>query len=42
MEYYWQIIEVRETVMPGMFDIFALTGPTSMQKIRLKVLVFYI
>ena len=37
MEYYWQIIEVRETVMPGMFDIFALTGPTSMQKIRLKV-----
>jgi DNA polymerase epsilon subunit 1 len=37
MEHYWQIIEVRETIIPGTFDIFALTGAGSMQKIRLNV-----
>ena len=37
MEHHWQIIEIRETPSPGIFHVFALTAPGTMQRVVLKV-----
>jgi DNA polymerase epsilon subunit 1 len=33
----WQIIEVRETEIPGDFVVWAMTGPRSLQRLQLQV-----
>ena len=37
MEHHWQILEIRETLNPGLFHIFALTSPGTMQRIDLMI-----
>jgi DNA polymerase epsilon subunit 1 len=34
---YWQILEIRETDIPGDFIIWAMTGPKSLQRLNLTI-----